>query len=188
MVVELVASSERARYERARRRAVAQLHGDPTDLYLVDAEPTRARLERLLVNGWGVTQIAAELGVTYRTMRLVRTGDHRRVRESTAAAIRRLPLTAPGATTSRPVAPVPPPASWWERAGCAGVDVAVFFPEEHQPHPYDQARAICAGCPVVDECRNHFDQAEPSQLHGFLGGESPNERSARRRRARRRRS
>jgi len=48
--------------------------------------------------------------------------------------------------------------TWREHAACRGVHVAVFF--GHNPEPRakmhgddDVAKAVCAGCPVIDDCR-----------------------------------
>jgi WhiB family transcriptional regulator, redox-sensing transcriptional regulator len=73
------------------------------------------------------------------------------------------------------------PGSWIAEAACLGADPEIFFP----PHGalFTAARAICAGCPVVGACRSYVDaiEASRSDLYGFVGGETPSERTRRRR-------
>jgi WhiB family redox-sensing transcriptional regulator len=73
--------------------------------------------------------------------------------------------------------------SWHARASCAGVDTAVFFPDEPGENKvrYDVAKAFCALCPVVAACREWALAEMPSD--GVFGGLTPLER----RRARRQR-
>jgi Transcription factor WhiB len=74
---------------------------------------------------------------------------------------------------------------------CAGTpDDATFFPD-HEITPED-ARAACAGCPVVAECLERALRVEATpyvQPHGIYGARSPEERRnllrGRQRRARR---
>jgi hypothetical protein len=61
----------------------------------------------------------------------------------------------------------------------------VFWPHPGAPaHAWDVARAMCARCPVLNECRQAGDQLEagasPSSIQGFRGGETPRERMGRR--------
>jgi WhiB family redox-sensing transcriptional regulator len=49
----------------------------------------------------------------------------------------------------------PPPlsASRRSQAACRGADTALWFPESSDHETADQAKTICAGCPVIDSCR-----------------------------------
>jgi Transcription factor WhiB len=69
---------------------------------------------------------------------------------------------------------------WRWEAACLGADVEVFFPDGAS---YAAARAICARCPVIEDCRRACDRAEGKAVpvFGFYAGESPTERVARRR-------
>ena len=45
--------------------------------------------------------------------------------------------------------------SWRNSAVCKGMDVNMFFPDEDNPRdfrPIAKAKAICAECPVIQEC------------------------------------
>ncbi len=75
------------------------------------------------------------------------------------------------------------PGAWAASAACRDADAEIFFPEKGQG--YAAARKICAGCPVLRECRAYIDriEAEVGQTGwlGMYGGESPRERYRRRR-------
>ena len=43
--------------------------------------------------------------------------------------------------------------AWRDRAACRGADPRLFFPEDGEPARH--ALAICAGCPVLTDCRQH---------------------------------
>ncbi len=89
------------------------------------------------------------------------------------------------------------PADWRDDAACIGEPVETFFATSTlgsvgyiPPDYYDRARKICGSCPVLVECRAEFDRIEHrvialGSLEGFVGGESPKERSQRRRAERR---
>ena len=55
---------------------------------------------------------------------------------------------------------------WFEKAACRGMDVDLFFPPVGQHGPesaealswFDQARRVCASCPVAAECDNYARQ------------------------------
>ncbi len=86
-------------------------------------------------------------------------------------------------------------ADWRDDAACVGEPAETFFATTTggryvSPSYYDRAREICASCPVLLECRAEFDRIEHravalGSLEGFIGGESPSERSRRRRAERR---
>ena len=83
--------------------------------------------------------------------------------------------------TSRRVAhrPVDDDWSWQLRGACRGARSAVFF---HPDHERGQARrnrdakakAVCACCPVIVECRRHAITAE--EPYGVWGGQDETER------------
>ena len=66
--------------------------------------------------------------------------------------------------------PSPP---WMRDAACRGMDPELFFPERGaSPADYEEARAVCATCPVRQECAEY---AVPEK-HGIWGGLSERER------------
>src|SRR6266540_1365409 len=79
-------------------------------------------------------------------------------------------------------------APWMADAACADMDPDVFFYPDNRTGGsyYDEARAACASCPVLTECREWGDRVEsaipPSGWFGMLAGETPSERKARRHR------
>lgn len=76
---------------------------------------------------------------------------------------------------------LPTPPAWIDDAVCASTDPEVFFPTPHgNPAP---AKAICAGCPVRQECAD-YALARPS-LDGVWGGLTARERGQIRSRKRR---
>ena len=76
--------------------------------------------------------------------------------------------------------------SWMNDAACAGMSINIFFPrdDEYEEHDFSTARVVCAGCPVRAECRAWNDRIETMPgnhlAFGFWGGETPKERSKRR--------
>jgi WhiB family redox-sensing transcriptional regulator len=78
-----------------------------------------------------------------------------------------------------PVLPTSRP-TWHEDAACRGQGADTFYPEpprggRRQGDPYAEARAICATCPVVEQCR----QAGQREYYGVWGGLSPSQRRPR---------
>lgn len=57
-------------------------------------------------------------------------------------------------------------ASWMSAAACIGRDVNDFFRGSGQPN--DDLAELCAGCPVLIECRE-YALADP-YLHGYWAG------------------
>jgi WhiB family redox-sensing transcriptional regulator len=59
-------------------------------------------------------------------------------------------------------------AVWMERAACKGTDTdAVFYPEIPHMSAGDEARAICAVCPVREQCLEYaIDNHEPDGIWG----------------------
>lgn len=75
-----------------------------------------------------------------------------------------------------------PLTDWQDYAACHGRDPDLFFKK-----PEGIAKAICAACPVFEQCRSWTDRCEESiGEHGCAGiyaGENPRERTIRRARA-----
>ena len=71
--------------------------------------------------------------------------------------------------------------SWRRQAACRGVDTALFFNERGENA--GEAKAVCAGCPVVEQCREYALTAYVNQ--GVWGGLTNTELKALRRRRRR---
>lgn len=72
---------------------------------------------------------------------------------------------------------------WREDALCRQVDPEAFYPvSTTDPHAYDDARAICALCPVRDACLAAAMTAEggagAAARFGMWGGMTPSERAA----------
>ncbi|MFF2227681.1 WhiB family transcriptional regulator [Streptomyces globisporus] len=67
---------------------------------------------------------------------------------------------------------------WMDSAVCAGVDPELWFPTSDPGH---KAKAICADCPVLAECKAFTDAAEegiPVDLRfGVYAGRSARQRS-----------
>ncbi len=60
------------------------------------------------------------------------------------------------------------PVAWRDDAACRHHPQAVFFHAKH----LETARAVCAGCPVIDECRSVHGGEE----YGVFFGTTPKER------------
>lgn len=67
-----------------------------------------------------------------------------------------------------------PDTSWLDLAECRGAPADMFFPERGDNDGVAAAKAICAVCPVVDECLD--DAIESKELFGIRGGKSGKER------------
>jgi WhiB family redox-sensing transcriptional regulator len=72
----------------------------------------------------------------------------------------------PPTPTRLPVELVAVPPRWQSSANCVGVDPAAFFPTRGEPT--DEARSVCAGCTVRDECLE-FGLHEQYGIWGGLG-------------------
>lgn len=61
-------------------------------------------------------------------------------------------------------------AGWARQAACAAADPDLFFPEPDSPtHLIEQAKEICAGCPVRKECLDDaMRRGEPDAICGGL--------------------
>jgi WhiB family redox-sensing transcriptional regulator len=72
--------------------------------------------------------------------------------------------------------------SWQEHAACASYPAEMFFPPADDPGASRAAKAVCATCPVREEC---FTFAlETAQSEGVWGGMDAGERRRLRRRTR----
>lgn len=63
-------------------------------------------------------------------------------------------------------------AEWVRHAACRGVDTAKFFTERGESTA--EAKAVCAGCPVREECLTYA--INNGEKAGVWGGLSPQER------------
>ena len=70
---------------------------------------------------------------------------------------------------------------WREAAACLEVtDQVSFFPNKEDLLGIAKAKAVCATCPVADECLSWA--IESNQTEGIWGGHTPKERRRIRRR------
>lgn len=69
------------------------------------------------------------------------------------------------------------PDAWMADAACRGAEIAIFFPERGDD--VRPALALCARCPVRDECAGYAAQFGPT-LHGIWAGTTGRARSQRR--------
>lgn len=84
-----------------------------------------------------------------------------------------------------PLGPMPDgPEPWRDDAACRGLDTNVFFAGLGELRTHQLAKAICAKCPVREECLESALAMSP-ELCGVWGGTTQTERSALRRRRRR---
>jgi hypothetical protein len=70
------------------------------------------------------------------------------------------------------LASTPWPGPWIDNARCRNGPQEIFFPGRGDD--LGPARAICARCPVIAQCRDYATGI--SELHGVWGGTSENER------------
>jgi WhiB family redox-sensing transcriptional regulator len=64
------------------------------------------------------------------------------------------------------------PQPWRKQAACRGLDPELFFPKRGASN--DVAVAVCASCPVRDECLEYA--LNHTYEHGIWGGASERER------------
>lgn len=69
--------------------------------------------------------------------------------------------------------------TWTNHARCRGLDPALFFPERGDHEAVTFAKAICAECPVAQQCRDHAIAIEEDD--GVWGGTSGLQRRRERR-------
>lgn len=77
-----------------------------------------------------------------------------------------------------------PDEGWRDSAACAGSDLDIFFPIGEDEEVVAPAKAICAICPVREECLNYA--LTTNQPEGIWGGMTATERRRLRRRLRER--
>jgi WhiB family redox-sensing transcriptional regulator len=85
------------------------------------------------------------------------------------------------------LAPAPAPSRarpkvvWRDRAACAGMPAALFFPERLDTVTGRLARSVCAGCAVRTECLEAAlaEEAGHGLPHGIRGGLTAAQRQAR---------
>lgn len=70
---------------------------------------------------------------------------------------------------------------WQMHAACRGIDTSMFFHPENERGPSRvrremRAKAVCAACPVIDNCRTWALAAR--EPYGVWGGLSVEEREA----------
>ena len=63
---------------------------------------------------------------------------------------------------------------WMKEAACRGMAPGFFFAERREGAFYDQARQICAGCPVRTQCLDYALRTR--EKYGMWGGADPEER------------
>ena len=62
--------------------------------------------------------------------------------------------------------------TWAGKAACRGLDPAIFYPQTDDDS--DEAKAICAECPVREPCLEHA--IEHREKNGVWGGATERER------------
>lgn len=72
---------------------------------------------------------------------------------------------------------VPVPGEWARQGRCRSVPASVFFPERSDATSVAEARRLCVGCPVREECLE-YALAAPYALQGIWAGTSQKQRSA----------
>ena len=66
---------------------------------------------------------------------------------------------------------------WRQHAACFGQDTNRFFPDRGDNHQaIVDAKKICLGCPVLDDCRRYALGFKAAQLPGVWGGLTQQER------------
>lgn len=79
-------------------------------------------------------------------------------------------MTSPRLTIAGPIEY----EEWQEAAACRGREDVDFFPTPDDDAGIARARAVCAGCPVVDDCLAFA--IETNQSEGIWGGMTAAER------------
>ncbi|MGQ0849270.1 MAG: WhiB family transcriptional regulator [Actinomycetota bacterium] len=64
--------------------------------------------------------------------------------------------------------------AWREAAACRTTPGVDFFPSPEDVQAIGQAKAVCATCPVAEECLTYA--LETRQAEGIWGGHTPKER------------
>lgn len=67
--------------------------------------------------------------------------------------------------------------SWQNKAACVGMPLDLFFPGQGEKRKTNQAKAICKGCPVSQDCLSFtLKHEDPTSRHGIYGGLTQDER------------
>lgn len=95
------------------------------------------------------------------------------------SAARRRELRAAGAATSPPVVGRGVPKQveddpWREQAACLHEEGDAWFADRRDAEAREHALAVCAGCPVLDACRDYARRTR--QPWGICGGETAHQR------------
>ena len=69
---------------------------------------------------------------------------------------------------------VPSGMAWRQQGSCAGSDATVFYPPPDDDTLAEQAKEICAMCPVLAQCRDFA--LTTREKHGVWGGLTERER------------
>lgn len=71
---------------------------------------------------------------------------------------------------------LPPAPPWMERGACKTEDPALFFPEtSSHTVTIRRAKAICARCPVIQQCDDWA--TERDERYGIWGGRTEGQRA-----------
>lgn len=65
---------------------------------------------------------------------------------------------------------------WMARAACRGTDPAMWVPDEHDRPDISTLRAICATCPVHDDCMQYALKVVPTTDNGVYAGLTQSQR------------
>ena len=68
----------------------------------------------------------------------------------------------------------PEELQWQDEGLCRNVDPEIFFPDAGAPNK--QAKMICQGCPVKDQCLEYALELVGFDVVGIWGGKSKRER------------
>lgn len=72
--------------------------------------------------------------------------------------------------------------NWVTQAACRGANIELFYQDKGGgPHAYKEARRICGGCTVIQQCFEYamaveIDPAVPR--YGMFAGMTPSQRAA----------
>jgi WhiB family redox-sensing transcriptional regulator len=64
-----------------------------------------------------------------------------------------------------------PPTPWAKDAACRGLDPALFFPMKGGEPVVQEAKKVCDGCPVLEECRAYGVKYERFGIWGGMTAE-----------------
>lgn len=63
---------------------------------------------------------------------------------------------------------------WWDDAACLGMDPDIFHPPDDERIDYAPALAVCATCPVTEQCLELGMTADDNRYrYGVFGGKTP---------------